>query len=108
MENSKTAELLRKLAECIYACNTCLDACLDEQNVQMMKECIRLDKMCATVCGCTLSNLYEGNDMLAALLDLCREACEQCGEECSRHEEDHCQKCAAACGQCADACASYL
>ena len=36
--------LAHKISECILMCNYCFNACLEEDDVKMMKECIRLDK----------------------------------------------------------------
>jgi hypothetical protein len=37
--------------ECLVACEMCSDACLDESNVKMMVDCIRLDRDCADACA---------------------------------------------------------
>ena len=41
--------LLDALARCVAACEYCADACLDEDNVQMMVPCIRLDRDCSVL-----------------------------------------------------------
>ena len=43
--------LISKVAACQKACNFCFDACLKENHVQMMTECIRSDRECADLCG---------------------------------------------------------
>ena len=48
MRNEK---LISALGNCINHCNYCADACLDEDNVKMMVDCIRTDRVCAEVCS---------------------------------------------------------
>jgi len=47
----KKTELISTLGSCINACNHCADACLGEENVKMMVDCIRTDRVCAEVCS---------------------------------------------------------
>ncbi|MDI9730490.1 four-helix bundle copper-binding protein, partial [Stutzerimonas stutzeri] len=35
---------------------------------------------------------------------LCAKICRACGEECAKHQMDHCQECAKACMKCAEEC----
>jgi len=104
----KKLELSHKLAECILACNYCLDACLDEQQVNMMTECIRLDKQCVVLCSATLEVLHKNSRFIKDMLELCAKACEACAEECSKHQYKHCQDCAKACKACAQSCRDFL
>lgn len=103
----RNEELLNTLSECINHCNHCADACLDEENVKMMVKCIRLDRTCATVCAALADVLATSHKDVQGLVDYCERICRQCGEECGRHENEHCQKCAEACRRCAEACRSY-
>lgn len=100
--------VIAKLAECIFACNECHDACLHEKMAGMMAECIRLDKDCAVICAATLQLVHHGSRMKPGMLKLCIESCEKCAAECSRHNDDHCRACAAACRACAAACRDFL
>jgi len=36
---------------CLRACEICATACLREEDVQMMADCIRLDRSCADLCA---------------------------------------------------------
>lgn len=38
------------------------------------------------------------------LAQSCAGTCEECAEECSRHDEDHCQLCAVVLRECAESC----
>lgn len=101
-------KLGRKLADCIIACNYCLDACLDEEDVKMMKECIRHDKQCVVICIATLEVLHKNSYFLKDIIALCAKACEECAKVCGQHHNDHCQACAKACKECVQACRDFL
>ena len=103
----ESLSLARTLAECIHVCNFCFNSCLEEEDVKMMKECIKLDKECAEICAATLATVYPGNHMTNEMLELCRKACEACAGECSKHSNEHCQTCAKVCRACARACEEF-
>lgn len=105
MEHNK--ELLRKLAECAATCEMCADACLDEENIKMMVECIRLDRDCAKICYTTASLIASNSGNAESLVTVCEEICRRCADECAQHETDHCRECARVCEECAEACRSY-
>ena len=90
--------------ECWLACEMCSDACLDEENVEAMVRCIRLDRECAEMCQTAARAMVRGSDEAKAICRLCAEICDRCGEECARHEADHCQACAEACRRSAEEC----
>ncbi|MCD8029775.1 MAG: four-helix bundle copper-binding protein [Bacteroides sp.] len=107
MMDDKVKNMNRMLGKCVAVCNFCFDSCLREENVEMMKECIRLDKECAEICALTLSLVASGSEMAGEALTLCAAICEKCGEECGKHDNDHCRKCAETCLACAEACRNY-
>ncbi len=91
--------------ECWIACEMCSDACLDEENVQQMVRCIRLDRDCAEMCQAAVRAMVRGGEMAAEICRACAERCEACAEECERHEHhEHCRICAEACRRCAVEC----
>lgn len=100
--------LAHKIAECIVTCNYCFNACLDEDDVKMMKNCIRLNKECVQICEATLSSLYKQNKFAKDLIALCKKVCNMCADECSKHHYDHCKRCSQACTDCASACDSFI
>lgn len=100
--------MLNALGNCINHCNYCADACLEEENVKMMKDCIRTDKVCAEVCSALNTVLATGYQNVEGLVKYCMEICNACAQECSKHDHDHCQKCAQACRECVEACEQYL
>ena len=90
--------------ECWAACEMCSDACLDEDDVQAMVRCIRLDRECAEICLAAARAMIRGSDQAAAICRACAELCDRCAEECEKHEHDHCRVCAEACRRCAEEC----
>ncbi len=105
---AKSLNLSHKLAECVHACNDCFNGCLEEKNIDAMKECIRLDKECSIICGTTLELIHAGGHFMKEILSLCEKACRACANECSKFHEDHCKECAKACNECAKACSEFL
>ena len=103
----RNQEILSTLSNCINHCNHCADACLDEDNVKMMVKCIRLDRICASVCASLADVLVTNYNNVQGLVDYCAQICEECAAECEQHEHQHCKDCAKACRECAEACRSY-
>lgn len=113
-----TADALLKCIEecyaCAQTCTSCADACLAEEMVADLRQCIRLDLDCASICAATgeMASRRTGSNeaVLAAAIKACAEACDRCGEECSKHAEmhEHCRICAESCRRCADACKEAL
>jgi hypothetical protein len=79
------------------ACNHCFDACLKEDDVKMMAECIRLDRECAEVCAVLEQAAARNSPFVPQLAQVC-------AEECRKHDDQHCQDCAEACSKCAEVC----
>ena len=104
VEHAKHAELSNTLYECMVACNHCFDACLQEDDVKMMAECIRLDRECADMCSYLMQAVERNSPFVSELAKVCAAICEACGNECKNHDHDHCQRCAEACFKCAEAC----
>lgn len=100
-------KLVSELAACIAKCNHCFKSCLEESEVQMMAKCIKLDKECAEICSLALSLVSSDSEFVKAILKVCAEACEKCGQECKKHAYPHCQECAKACESCAAVCRAY-
>nr|WP_285853319.1 four-helix bundle copper-binding protein [Sporosarcina luteola] len=102
--NTKYAETLKVILECLEECNTCFDACLKEEDVKMMADCIRLDRECADVCAFAAQAITRNSPFTNQILELCADVCDRCAEECAKHDEDHCKRCAESCRKCAEAC----
>lgn len=85
------------------ACNHCFDECLKEDDV-LMAECIRLDRECADFCSYVEQAISRNTPFIPELASICATICETCGNECKKHDHEHCQACANVCFACADAC----
>jgi len=96
--------LIRKLLDCTLACEACATACLNEDDIAQMRECIKLDRDCADICSQAATLLQRQSPIAKQYLLLCEEICRMCGDECGKHQHDHCQRCAAACRECAEIC----
>lgn len=102
--NLKYEECLKACNECLEACNKCYDACLRENHVEMMVECIRLDRACANACAFAIQAMTSNSPFMKEICQLCAEICERCADECAKHDHEHCQRCAESCRKCARAC----
>jgi hypothetical protein len=108
-------ECIEACFDCAQTCTACADACLGEQqHLQMLVRCIRLNLDCADVCEATgrlLSRQTEPDwSLIRAQLEACASACRSCGDECQRHAgmHQHCQVCAESCRRCEQACNRLL
>ncbi|MDT0686343.1 MULTISPECIES: four-helix bundle copper-binding protein [Flavobacteriaceae] len=97
----RNEELVKGMSNCVNHCNWCADACLNEENLKDMVECIRLDKACAAVCRALNDILVTEYKDVQNLVDYCIEMCEKCAEECEKFDSKHCKDCAEACRECA-------
>lgn len=104
MENHNHQALIQKLLDCALACEHCATACLNEQDVTSMAACIKLDRDCADICLQAARLLQRESAIGHQYLVICEEICRMCGDECAKHEHEHCRQCARACVVCADAC----
>lgn len=105
------ARAIKACFACEESCSSCADACLGEESPSEMVRCIRLDLICADVCGAmgrALSRQGTPAAAVAQLLVTCRAIAEECATECARHDHEHCQLCADACRACVDACSALL
>ncbi|MCP9199694.1 four-helix bundle copper-binding protein [Gramella sp. GC03-9] len=105
MRNEK---LISALGNCINHCNYCADACLDEDHVKKMVDCIRLDRVCAEVCSALNQVLAIDYKDVRGLVEYCKKVCQACADECGKHDAKHCKDCAVACKQCVKACETFL
>lgn len=89
---------------CAAACDHCAASCLEEENLEMMRNCIRMDMQCASICRAAAQFMALNSESAKTLCQLCADICQRCGDECGKHEHDHCQACAKACRHCAEQC----
>ncbi|MDB5105938.1 MAG: four-helix bundle copper-binding protein [Fibrobacteres bacterium] len=102
-------EIIETTAECARAARKCAAACLEEKDIAMLRECIRMDRDCAWICDLTNAFLLANSPFTAQACQLCAEICEACASECETHRQmTHCRECAEACRRCAEACRSIV
>lgn len=105
MAHKENQSLIDALNNCAAECNHCATACLDEQDVKMLSNCIKLDLDCAEICRMTAGFVARGSAHARHILTECAEICNACAEECEKHSHmQHCKDCAEACRKCAEAC----
>ena len=99
---------------CAQACTSCADACVAEQAVADLRQCIRLNLDCADVCAATgaIASRRTGSNeaVIRRILEACAIACGLCAAECERHAQhhEHCGICAESCRMCETACQQAL
>lgn len=109
MDYERNKKLISVLNECAAECHHCTTACLDEQDVKMLAECIKLDIDCAEICQLTAAFLARGSEHAIHILKECAEICEACAGECGKHGHmEHCKRCAEVCRLCAEECMAVL
>ena len=112
--NTALIEAMEEAYACAQTCTSCADACLAEEMVTELRQCIRLNLDCADVCvaTATLANRRTGSneEVIRKVLEACMTACRLCGEECERHASmhEHCRICADSCRRCEAACQGAL
>jgi len=94
--------------QCALACEQCWTACLQEDDTDMLTDCIRTDIDCAGICRFTAALLARRSEFIEQVCQLCVEVCAKCATICEQHNHDHCQECAAACRACASACRALI
>jgi hypothetical protein len=108
--NDVLIRCIEECYDCAQICTSCADACIAEDMVAQLRQCIRLNLDCTDIClatGALASRRTGSNElMLRMALELCAQACRLCGEECQRHanHHEHCRICAEACQRCERAC----
>lgn len=115
IDKAALEECITACFDCTQTCTSCADACLAEQQREMLLRCIRLDLDCADICATTgklLSRQVAFDSTLARMmLQTCALACRICGAECEqhgRHGMEHCRICAEVCRHCEEACNKLL
>ena len=109
-----TADAIDACLTSSQACTSCADSSLAEQDVEELRRCIALCRVCEDLCTSTLrilSGPFETDRVVThRLLRACVQACTDCAEECERHaaHHRHCAICAKVCRTCVRACSDLL
>src|SRR5690606_13138822 len=102
VEMQALARCIEACHKCELSCTACADACLAEDDVAMLRRCIRLNLDCADACMASarmLARMTETDwDIVGPQIDVMRTACRLCAQECEQHaeEHEHCRICAEA------------
>lgn len=109
MTENKNSYLVKILAECAEKCNNCASACLEERDMKLLKDCIKLDIDCADICQLTAKLIARDSQHAEHLLKECVEVCIACATECEKHAHmEHCKVCAETCRTCAELCSQVV
>ena len=116
IDTSALQECIEACFECAQACTACADACIEEgsRGEMDLRHCIRTDLDCADICATTGQILSRQTQpsfaLLRAQVEACKTACQECGEECRSHadQHEHCKVCGEACKRCEEACDQLL
>lgn len=101
--SDQRAEAIEALLRCTAHCSICADACLAEDSVADLRQCIRTDLDCADICAVTARLLERQTGQnpaaLRSLVEACQAQCDACAQECEGHADhhEHCRLCAEAC-----------
>jgi hypothetical protein len=104
MPHEKYQSCIDACNDCSAQCEQCASACLDEDMVQELTRCIKLDLDCALICTMTAKLMSRDSEEATHICQHCAEVCRRCAEECRKHDMSHCRQCAEACERCADEC----
>ena len=84
IDRQKLAEFIEACFECAQTCTACADACLAEDMVSELTQCIRFNLDCADICAATgrVLSRQTGNNVetTRALLEACRRCEQACAE----------------------------
>src|SRR5690349_13722825 len=100
--NDALIRCIEECYSCAQVCTSCADASLAEDDVQDLRQSIRLSLDCADICNITgtIATRRTGSDeeIIRRMLEVCTAACRLCSEECQRHasHHEHCRICAEA------------
>lgn len=90
--------------QCAAVCNHCAVSCTREEHIKMMARCIELDMQCAAICYAAAQLMSTGSNKAKDICSICAAICKDCGDECAKHQTEHCRECAGICHSCAEEC----
>ncbi|HEX2919696.1 MAG TPA: four-helix bundle copper-binding protein [Bacteroidales bacterium] len=110
MSHEQFKDVIDALYKCATDCIHCEVACLEEDNVKGLVQCIKLDRECSETCIFAAKMLASDPEMSTDILNLCASICDLCATECEKHagHMEHCKVCAESCRECAEACRSTV
>jgi hypothetical protein len=109
---SKIDRLSDEQRDCIENCNQasevsewCADRCLGSEE---MEQCARLCRDVADLTSLHARFMARDSYYSPVLAEACAGACEECAEECERHDAEHCQVTAGVLRECAESCRNMM
>src|ERR1700741_3607083 len=99
MSRDQYRKLIATLTTCVKDCNYCVAACLEEDDVKSLTECIKVCLDCKEICELAASYVARNSERAPLVLNLCADICDVCAAECGKymHHMDHCRRCAEIC-----------
>lgn len=104
----KNDKLISILEHCIKSCDYSANACLRNNHVQEMVNCMRVNNVCAEVCSSLRHLLLMEYEAVEELVQYCIKVCDDCAVECAKHDLEQCIACTKASTDCAKACREFL
>ena len=100
--SDEARECLENCFETAEVCEWCADECAGEG--EEMAECLRLCRDVADIATLHARFMARDSNYSSGLAETCAAACEECADECERHDANHCQVCADVLRECAESC----
>ena len=100
--SEQARDCLENCFEAAEVCEWCADECAGEG--EEMAECIRLCRDVADVATLHARFMARDSRYSSDLAAICASSCEECADECARHDSEHCQVCAEVLRECAESC----
>ncbi|WP_225335321.1 four-helix bundle copper-binding protein [Halomicrobium urmianum] len=102
-ENDEMAECIDDCLEAAQACEWCADECAQLGDEDMAR-CIQLCRDVADLAVLHAQFMARDSGYRKQIARVCAGVCEECAEECERHDHEHCQVCADVVSDCAETC----
>jgi hypothetical protein len=106
IDRQATELCIDQCLEVVKLAARCSDECLKSDRVTTMRECIGLCLDATGVAGLCAEMMAADSRFGTRMCGLCADVCQECSDECARHEGPTMNACVEACRRCADTCRS--
>lgn len=107
-ETAPYQQFIQEFTRCSAVCYECLNAMLDEPDINDRKRCLKLLLECARMCEMSAFVMSLDGKFVKRHCELCAEMCDVCAQECALFEDTCSCQCSKELRRCADACAEML